>query len=485
MADTVTSGAARARGWRRKWWLLSPVVAAAVVTACVLTRGPSPTRAAAQGEERSAADGAVRLGVDVVKPRRGVLERVTTQPGNAIAFRCVEVIPEVAGYIDKQPVDIGTPVKKGDLLVEIRVPDLRTLLEKQEANFYLAQSQVEEAQAAWGTARADLKATLEKITEAQAKLRAAQASLKFRDKQRKRYQGLLATGSIDARLVDEQEDRYEAAREAAISCDAVLRSTRAQKDAAQARVDQAKASLGAAKRKVGVAKGDWDYAKSMVAFATIRAPFDGKVTRRTFFPGDFVHAATGAKATSLLRVEQTDKVRVVVYVPDCDVPYCDAGAKATVVFDNIPNRPYEAAVSRVSGSEDALSKTMRVEIDLDNKDGRIRQGMFARATIVLSKVPDALTIPSSSLVVGDEGARSKGKKGPSAGGAKKVGARARVFVVEDGQARLRDVRTGINTGREIEVLQGLTDADLVVASPRGLEDGSAVEVRAGGNAARP
>jgi RND family efflux transporter MFP subunit len=408
--------------------------------------------------------------VDTVKPTRGVLERVTKQPGNTIGDRSVEVVPEVAGYIEEQPVDIDTPVKKGDLLVKIRVPELHALMEKQAAAHELARAQVEEAKAAWLTAQADREAVGEKIQEAKARLKAARSTLAFRARQKERYKELHRLGSIDGRLVDEQRDRYDAAEQAKIAAEAALRSAEFQEKAAVARVDQSLASFRAAGQKVRVAKGEWEHAKSLVGFATIRAPFDGMVTRRNFFRGNFVQAATGPRAVPLLRVDQIDKVRVVVFVPDRDVRYCCKGLPATVVFDHLHGGTYQAAVSRVSRSEDRLTKTMRVEIDLPNADGRITLGAYARVSIVLEKLPNALSIPAAALVV-EDAERYAARKG------KRDADRAEVFVVHDGKARLREVRTGMNNGELVQVLEGLSDHEEVVKRPGGLADGDAVDAR--------
>jgi RND family efflux transporter MFP subunit len=198
----------------------------------------------------------------------------------------------------------------------------------------------------------------------------------------------------------------------------------------------------------------------MVDFATIRSPYDGYITQRSMLPGDLVRAANGgADSVPLLTVELTDKMRVVVYIPDRDVPYCDVGDPATVEIDALPGKKFEAKVSRIGRSEDPQTKLMRVEIDVPNPEGEIRQGMYGWVTIMLDQQSDQLSIPSSCLV---------GKTHEGQG---------TVYVVRDGRAARVPVKIGRDNGRLVAIRDGLTEKDqVVVHAPPALHDGTAVTV---------
>src|SRR5262249_20141029 len=158
-------------------------------------------------------------------------------------------------------------------------------------------------------------------------------------------------------------------------------------------------------------------------------PYDGVVTQRNFFPGDFVKAATqGASQLPLLTVERTDKMRVVVQIPDRDVPYTDPGDEAVVEIDALPGEAFKGAVARIADAEDPQTRLMRVEIDLDNPKGKIHQGMYGRVSILLDKCANLLSVPSSSLV-----GKSDGGKGT-------------VFVVRDGRLHRVPVVIGVDNG---------------------------------------
>src|SRR5262249_4890633 len=134
------------------------------------------------------------------------------------------------------------------------------------------------------------------------------------------------------------------------------------------------------------AEADLEKAQVMVKFATIVSPYDGVITERNFFRGDFVKsAAQGGSQRPLFTVECTDKMRIVTQVPDRDVPFTDPGDEAVVKLDALPGEVFKAHVSRMAHSEDPQTRLMRVEIDLDNPKGKIRQGMYGQVTIILDK----------------------------------------------------------------------------------------------------
>ncbi len=160
----------------------------------------------------------------------------------------------------------------------------------------------------------------------------------------------------------------------------------------------------------------------------------------------------------LFSIDRIDLMRVVVQVPDRDVPFVHKNDKAVVVFDALPGERFEAKVSRLSASEDPQSRTMRVEIDLNNPDEEIRDGMYGQVEIELEPAAPGITIPSGCLV---------GSAGPSG---------AKVFVVIDGVAKHASIQIGKDTGTSVEVVSGLTTHDrVIVKPPSALGDGMAVE----------
>ena len=103
----------------------------------------------------------------------------------------------------------------------------------------------------------------------------------------------------------------------------------------------------------------------------------------------------------LLTVQRTDLMRVVVQVPDRDVPLTTPGKEALIRIDALPGRQLTAKVSHVADREDPQTRLMHVEIDLPNPDGAIRDGMYGEVTIILDRDKDGLSVPSSCIAQGE------------------------------------------------------------------------------------
>jgi RND family efflux transporter MFP subunit len=396
--------------------------------------------------------------VEVIKPTLGEMDRVTVQIGTVQSYELVNLYSRVPGFLERQTVDIGDRVKKGQVLAVIDVPELETELERRSAGLEQADARVTQMEARVWSAEADAKAVRATQVQAEANYRSAGATLRYREAQYKRIKALFATESIEEKLVDEKFELRDAAVEAESAAKAAIETTKAKGTASEAKIHGAEADLLEAKAEVRVAKAELAKAKAMLGFATIRAPFDGVVTQRNFFAKDFIRAADTSASMPLLRVERTDKVRVVVQIPDRDSPYADVGDPATVEIDALPGRRYKGTISRIADSEDQQTRLMRVEIDLPNPRGRIHQGMFGRTTILL----DRLKTPSiySSCLVG----KSKEGKGF-------------VYVVRDGHVHLTPVDIGQDNGVRVGILHGLTGKERVVRRPPStLSDGAEVVV---------
>jgi HlyD family secretion protein len=450
-----------------RWWLIPAILLFLVMAgaAAYLAKGSSALKAeGAEGAKKSDAS-SNDIPVEVVKPTKGVLERTTSQAGTAMAFKWVDIYAEVSGYLKNRTVDIGSIVKKDQVLAQIEVPELQARVAQQTASLGLAHAQVKQKNAAILNAKAELKVARARINAANARWKSDKAYLVFREAQAKRFQELLKERSIDARLVDEQEDRREAAFEAVNAAFEAVNAATAQKESAEAKIAQAEADLEEAKQKIEVVKAELSHAQAMLDFATIKAPFDGIITFRKdgFDAGTFIRAATGSSSfTPLLTLQHTKTMRIVVPIPDRDVPYCKPDvSSAQITFDALPDEKFPPYfVSRIAKSEDLQTKTMRAEIDVPNPKGEIEQGMYGLVTVTLSSVKDALSLPSACLA------------GEARGG------KASVYVVRDGKAHRVAIRIGLDNGIQVEVLKGLdADANVILNPPGDLVEDVAVAMR--------
>ena len=185
-------------------------------------------------------------------------------------------------------------------------------------------------------------------------------------------------------------------------------------------------------------------------YSTIRAPIAGIVSSREIKLGQNV----AANATAF-RVTDNDKLVAYLQIPQGELGKFAAGHSATVEVDSAPGESFPATIARISPTIDTRNGTFRATAYVDNQDGALVPGMFARFTIAYEKHEDALLVPESALVVED--------------------GEVVVYVVADGEVTRRAIETGVASGNRVEVLAGLDDdEEIVVVGHGGLRDGSKV-----------
>jgi RND family efflux transporter MFP subunit len=160
----------------------------------------------------------------------------------------------------------------------------------------------------------------------------------------------------------------------------------------EAKRNKAKADVEASKARVLVAQAEESRVAALAEYRFIRAPFDGVVTRRNIHTGHFLQPGAGV----LFVVARTDTLRVVAYVPESDAGFITEGATAKIQPAMLKDQAFEAKIARTSWTLDAKSRTLRIEFDSLNKDGKLRPGMYANLSIAV-KFADRWTIPASAV----------------------------------------------------------------------------------------
>jgi RND family efflux transporter MFP subunit len=215
-------------------------------------------------------------------------------------------------------------------------------------------------------------------------------------------------------------------------------------------VDMAEAAAKAAKHLR-------DSRRSMLEYTKVFAPFDGTITARFADPGAFIPAATGSATQSipLYTVMDLDTVRIYVSVPQEAALWANPGVPAVLTARELPGQEIRGAITRTTSALDPSTRTLLVEIDLPNQDHRLRPGMFVTATLILEEHPQALALLPAALVSDNTGTS--------------------VFVVERGTARRVAVKTWLDDGTWVEVIEGLREnMEVIVVGKTGLTDGQAV-----------
>jgi RND family efflux transporter MFP subunit len=398
--------------------------------------------------------------VEVALAEKGGIARTTTQPAIVHAYAYVRLYAKVSGFLRAQVVDIGDTVERGQVVATVWAPELRQRFEEATAAVDQAKMQIEQARAAVTVAEAEVQAASASLKEAKARVPQYTAARKYRQKEFVRYTELAVSRAVDERTADEKQEDFESARAGeGVAIAGVLAA-----EAALARnvagVEKAKADLKVAEAALRVAEARQAFAQTNVEYSRLVAPFNGVVTERNYHDGDFIRAPdTGGSSPPILTISRTDLMRVVLFVPDRDVPYVDRGDPAVIRIDALGGEEFKGDVSRYSNVEMSSNRAMRVEVDIPNPTGRLREGMYGNLSIQLDLPPDVLRVPSMAII--ENTAHGQGA----------------VYVAEEGRARRRAVRIGRDDGRVAEIISGISEADRIVVDYNGsMEDGEPIEV---------
>lgn len=401
--------------------------------------------------------------VTTVQPKRQSLRRNVEQPGVVMAYEEAQLFGRVPGYVGKIHVDIGQSVigpkfdgkgiesSPGQLLAEISVPEIEEEVHQKKAYVLQAKAEVEQAKRALAASEASIATAAASVVEAKA--------LGERwESESKRVQGLVASGVVDAQTHDETLNQFKAAK-------ARVQSTEAAEIKAKADRDKAIADVATAESRVVVAEADARRVAAQLAYAKIRAPFDGVVTRRKVNVGDLVQPSAG-KAEPLFAIARLDPVRIVIAIPEADAAFIRDKGDVSLRIPALAEPHLKGTVTRTSWALEPGSRTLRAEVELPNADGRLRPGMYVTAQIN-SALPEAWTLPTAALV--------------------KQGDTMFCFRVEEGKAIRTNVRIGRTEGAFTEVsgwqtassppaLSPLTGSETIIANPAGIVDGQAINL---------
>ncbi|MDB5307343.1 MAG: bepD 3 [Gemmataceae bacterium] len=351
--------------------------------------------------------------VSVVKPEMRAVKRVIEQPGAVQAFEETTLHAKLPGYVgaiaddpnkkDRPPhdrqIDIGSRVKKDQVLAEQAIPELDEEWEQKNSLVKQAEAEIVQAEKADAAAKAAVVSALAAVEEAKAGESRALALYDRWQSEVKRITKLVEGGLIDAQTRDETLNQFKSAE--AARAEAAARVISATAAVEKARADEAKAvaDISAAKARLGVARAEVRRLAALRGYTKIKAPFDGIVTHRGVNTGAFV---TGTGKAGLFAVARTDPVRVVVSVPEADAGLVVAGQDVRIALQAAQGAELPGKVARTSWSLEPGSRTLRTEIDLPNEKGEVRPGtyVYARLTVAL---PAAWAVPAAAVgKTGDE-----------------------------------------------------------------------------------
>lgn len=299
------------------------------------------------------------------------LNRQLRLPGELQPFQEVAIYAKVQGFVETISVDRGSVVKKGQSLARLRAPELDTQRREAEARVSGVQSQKVEAAARISTIRAQR-------IEAEARLAAEEATYK-------RLKAASATpGVVAGNDVEIAQGTVESGR-------ARVQALNETEKAAQAQVKTLDESERALRESVRGAQNIEDYLR-------VTAPFDGVITERNAHPG----ALAMTSGMPMVRLQQVSRLRLIVAVPEAEVAGITAGAKINFTLPAFPGETFTGAVSRQSHSLDAKTRTMPVELDVENPRGKLSPGMFPEVQWPTKRLQPSLFVPPTAVATTTE-----------------------------------------------------------------------------------
>ena len=347
------------------------------------------------------------------------------------------IVPKISAPVKKFLVKRGSPVREGQLLAVLENRDLSAAAQENKGSY-------EQAQASYETTTA--AGLPEEIRKAEADAQQAQQVLDAQEKVFQSRQLLFEQGALPRKELDQSRvDVTQARNQSAIAkkhLDALMAIGKQQE-------------LKSAAGQLESAKGKYLGAEAQLSYSEIRSPMDGVITDRPLYPGEM--AAAG---TPLLTVMDLSSVIAKAHIPQSDAAALKVGDKGTMTVPGI-EEPIEGKVTVVSPALDPNSTTVEIWLEAKNPKHELKPGTSVQLSLTAQTVKDALVVPAISVITTPDGTT------------------AVMLAGADGRAHQKAVKLGIRNGDDVQIVEGVTASDKVVAAGAyGLPDKTKIKIEA-------
>jgi HlyD family secretion protein len=335
-------------------------------------------------------------GIKIIRAERRDMRTRVVQPGTIQAFEVTPVYSRISGYVERYLYNIGDRVKKGDVLIEMWIPDYVEQHSERSAEVKKADVMIRVAQSALRAAAAKVETAKARITSAHAGVRRAEASYTRWESEYKRLETLVTQRVLDVQVRDETFRQFQEAAAARDQAEAMVSETVSGHDQAVADRDRAEVDVESARAQLQVAEAQERDARVLVEYGKIKAPYNGVITQRNVSPGDYLQPGVGSGGRPLFVLEQTDPVRVFVGVPELASFFIHPQDTATIRLQAIPGATREGKVVRSGFSLDPSTRTLQTEIDVPNSDDHLHPGWYVTVSIAIER-KQVWTLPSNAI----------------------------------------------------------------------------------------
>jgi len=360
------------------------------------------------------------------------LPRFFEATGSLAGDEQTDVAPQTQGKVVAVGVDIGSPVRRGQMIVKLDDTELKLHVDQAVAQVEQAKAAVRQAEEKIGL-RPGQAFDPNRVAE----VAAARVTFELADKNLKRAEKLIESGDVSRSFYDEQRTRRDALKE--------------QYDVAVAQARQNFAGVNVSRTAVANAEAALALARKNLSYAVIPSPIDGFVSDRPADLGEYV-----SPQQKVATVVRTNPLRVRIDIPEQAIREVQVGQSVSATTSAWPDRNFSGRVARIAPNVTAQSRTLTVEADIENSSGALKPGQFATVRILQPRTEAAVLVPSRAVTT---------QAGVS-----------RVFVIKDGHAQQRIVQTGQTEGDLIEIKNGVAaDEQVATSNLELLSDGVTVK----------
>lgn len=426
--------------WRKNTKIIASLFLILFVASIFLLAGCSKKKEEAKND--------TAVPVKVMKTKKDKIEDIATFTGQIEAGDEVKIVSKISGRVKEVNFEVGDYVKKGEPLIILETEELYDQLSQAEAG--LAQAKAALASAKANLAANESGALPQQLEQAETAFEQAEANYLNTKADYERMKALYEADAISKQAFDSMELKYKVAKSQYESAKEQLRLT---KERLPKNIEALRAQVAQTQAQVAQAQAQVELIKTNIKNSVIRAPISGIISSKQINPGEMCQA--GAMLGSIVNV---DKVKLVIDVPEDDINKIKDGQEATVNIDALGDEgKIKGKISTISPAS-GPSRLFKVKIEIENKDHRLKPGMFASVNVVRGIKENVITVPKDAVLI-----RKHGNV---------------VYVVNEGKAEERLVKIGVTNGDKVEITEGLKEGETVVVSGQNmLMEGSSVKIQ--------
>jgi len=397
------------------------------------------SRSESKTSERGNANQAAQTEVFTITQAQAVAREIPAfiqATGSLVADETSDIAPKSAGKVVNISANVGEFVGQGSVIAKLDERDAQLQLVSARANVAQAVSAVRQAEARLGlSANGSFSASsIPEVRAANAGYDQAVAELRQAEANEKRYRDLVETGDVSLQNYENYRTLRDTARARVKSAQQQLEGARNAARQNNEAIKSAQAAVDSARTQIGLAE-------QAIADTVIRAPFSGFISNRPVAVGEYV-----SSASIVATILRANPIKAQLQISEANVPFVSIGRGVAIEVDAYKDRKFGGTITAVNPAIDPTSRSVVVEASVENGDNALRSGMFATARIVREGGSAGIFVPRAA-VYNDQSTQS-----------------FRVFVIQDGTAKLRVVQLGTEENDQMQIITGVSADELVATS---------------------